>query len=100
MKDWQNKALFRHGQTVLGQETKEKIPDPNKQVEITPKVVFRSQMEARQSGKTENTGQKSENSGNGATIFADGVSYNAIRRQDVIEKAGDIIKSVQKPTDI
>jgi hypothetical protein len=88
LKDWQNKALLRHGSSILGAEAtaanREHRPDAD--IVKAPRVVLRSQMEARAAQKTETEPQ--------ITIFSDGVAYPRVKRE-TIEKAAEIIDATR-----
>lgn len=79
MREWQNKALVRHGSTPIGQQPAR--PAQTGKQEITPKVVTRQQLEYR----NEDTEQPAQP----VTIHAHDVSYSRVARS--VEKAAEII---------
>ena len=79
LREWQNKALVRHGSTAIGQTPK--TAKKAQTQEITPKVVTRQQLEYRNED-TEATAQP-------VTIHAHDVNYSRVAR--TVEKAAEII---------
>lgn len=77
LREWQNKALVRHGTTPLDKKTME--TSKVKQQEITPKVVTRQQLEYRDTDPMQSP----------VTIHATDVSYQRVAR--TVEKAAEII---------
>lgn len=83
--EWQSKALIKHGQTPLGYKPPERTPSEN--IKVTPSVVLRTQMEAREAKRD------TEKPVGQPTIHVNGVG--AVSRNEVIEKAGEIINSTR-----
>lgn len=79
LREWQNKALVRHGSTPIG-SSPTKAYKSSKQ-EVTPKVVTRQQLEYRN--------EDAEASAQPVTIHAHDVSYSRVAR--TVEKAAEII---------
>lgn len=77
LKEWQNKALVRHGSTPLGPQV-QRVGKSRTQ-EITPKVVTRQQLEYRNDDPVAQP----------VTIHAHDVSYSRVARN--IEKSAEII---------
>ena len=88
LKEWQNKALYKHGQTPLGWENRPK-PERSENLSVTPTVVTRSQMSARHAGENQQA------SPSNVTIHAHGVTANTSQNQSVIEKAQEIINATR-----
>lgn len=83
--EWQSKALIKHGSTPLGYKSPERPPSDN--IKVTPSVVHRAQMEARE------VQREAEKPVGQPTIHTNGVG--AINRNEIIEKAGEIINSTR-----
>lgn len=77
LREWQNKALTRHGSTPLD---KQKVAASKaKSHEITPKVITRQQLEYREADPMQSP----------ITIHANDVSYQRVAK--TVEKAAEII---------
>lgn len=77
LKDWQNKALVRHGSSILGSETAIREPKADRDIVTTPRVVMRSQMAARAEQIA-------------PTIHANNVGYPRVS-PELIEKVAEIL---------
>ena len=87
LKDWQNKALLKHGNSPLGWENRPK-PAPDT-VKVAPRVVLRQELEARANNQPINTEK--------VNIQTVGVSHSSLSRKDYLEKAKDIIGAKTTP---
>lgn len=86
LREWQNKALLRHGSSILGAENSVRPKASGSDDVTVPKVVMRSQMAARAAQKEDPMPQ--------TTVFADGVAYPRVKRE-TIERAAEIIDATK-----
>lgn len=77
LREWQNKALTRHGSTPLDRQ--KPTASKAKSHEITPKVITRQQLEYREADPMQTP----------ITIHATDVSYQRVAK--TVEKAAEII---------
>lgn len=80
LREWQNKALTRHGSTPL--DKKPTSVSKAKQQEVTPKVVTRQQLEYREADPMQTP----------ITIHANDISYQRVARtNETVEQVAEII---------
>lgn len=101
LRDWQNKALVRAGNSPLGHETRQREPKPD--TGITPTVVTRGQLEARAKAKQSAPEQPAPErdplqDAKQINVHATGVSYQRVsraNRDEVLAKAAEIIDATK-----
>lgn len=87
-KEWQTKALRERGQTPLGWQPPK--PDPNKEPEITPRVVHRGQLVARR-----RSSKQQQNDENFGVAPPEQVARPNLKYQRVVEKVGEIVNATR-----
>lgn len=94
-KEWQTKALRERGQTPLNWQPPK--PDPNKEPEITPRVVHRGQLVARRtsSKQQQNEDEFRARSEGFGVVPPEQVAKPNLKYQRVVEKVGEIVNATR-----
>lgn len=90
LRQWQNKALQRNGSSTLGSENRIQKKETAGNIEITPRVVHRSQLDARLAKDEEKEGTVRPM----PTTHSNKISYESLRGE-TLKKAEEIIDATK-----